>query len=318
MDGALLQRVALREYLPFAALILTWLLIGAVVGHADAVRLLAAIIFVRTARVLTSPAAIPPLRKRLRSGQHQRQATWVAMTVEAAVLPLTAGVLAAILALLWSEGQQEVVLLAISFAPALLVRTVMPLATGRGTLRLYRPTNALVGLALALLGWAMAADVQQFALLFAVREWLALAVAYLLAPPLKPRDETIGPLHWQEIADRSFARGRRLAAYRFGKLFLNALLGPFGTIVARTGRGFRAHRKLEPFVPQHGGVLGAIAAVSAAVAVGLILWIPKPALLLAAATLLRTAATAGNILIWGQLSRNAAEVDDADLDEEEE
>ena len=44
---SLIRRVAVREYGPLAAIVLAWLAIGLTTGHADAVRLFAALTFVR-------------------------------------------------------------------------------------------------------------------------------------------------------------------------------------------------------------------------------------------------------------------------------
>jgi hypothetical protein len=317
LTGEALKRVATREYVPLAALVLTWLAIGATIGHADAVRLLAALTFVRAARALTAPATLPLLRKRMGRKDGGRQAIRVALGVEAVALCGALVALAGILGFLSWAGGPQMVLLALLFAPALPARFVMPLTAARSTAGLYRPSLAFMGLGVAAAGWLLGADEYGLAMLFAAREWLALAAAYLLAPPRRRMRKRPEPLNWRDIANRSHARGRKNAAYRFSKIFLHALLGPFGSVAARTGRGLRVDRKLERFVPHHPAVLGLVAVGLTAASGALIVLIPEPALLLAAASLLRTAASAGNILIWGWLATEVQEADDEDDEDEE-
>jgi hypothetical protein len=155
-------------------------------------------------------------------------------------------------------------------------------------------------------------------LLFAMREWLALLLAFALASPVivKPRAEP-DALRWREIAEASHARARKQAAYRFSKAFLAGLLGPFGTIAARTGRGLRMDRKAEPYVPTNSGVLALLVVGTAGASAALVLLIPEPALLVVAATLLRVTAAAGSILIWSWLSNRAVDDPAPDDDDEE-
>lgn len=312
-----MRRVALREYVPLVALVLAWLAIGATVGAADAVRLLAAVTFVRAARSLTAPGTLPPLRKRLRAGEHQAQATRVVLLVEAIALPFALLALGAIVALLWAAGEARVAVMALLFAPALPVRFLIPLAARRAFGKVYRPTVAVVGLALMGAGALFGVDAYVFALLFAAREWLALGLSFLLAPQLRPLEEPVEELQWSEVADHSYAKGRKLAAYRVGKTLLHALLGPFGSIAARTGRGLRMDKKFERFVPRNTAALSLVALGSATASVAIVLLVPEPALLVVAASLLRISSATANVLIWGALSGNLNAVapdDDEDDD----
>ena len=318
--GSLIRRVAVREYGPLAAIVLAWLAIGITTGHADAVRLFAALTFVRAARSLTAPGTLVPLRKRLRQGQHQAQATRVALAVELLALPFAAAVLAGILAFLWSAGQAQMAVLCLFFAPALpaqmpdpvrrppRVRARLSAGTGRrrtGPDRRRRLAGRRHrGIRLAVRGARLAG---------------LPAVLRAGAGDQAPRRASpIGPLHWREIAEYSHARARKLAAYRFSKVFLHALLGPFGTIAARTGRGLRMDRKADRFVPAHPAVLALLAIAAAAACATLVLLVPQPALLVVAATLLRVTAAAGNILIWSALSNAASDdAEQADDDDDE-
>jgi hypothetical protein len=160
----------------------------------------------------------------------------------------------------------------------------------------------------------LGADAATFALLFAASAWVAVLLSFALAPPIRPKEVSpVGELNWREIADYSHARARKQAAYRISKFMLYSILGPLGSIAARTGRGLRMDQKAERFVPRHPAVLGLLTAATAGASAALVLALPKPALLVIAAALLRVSAAAVNILIWAWLSSSAPP--DAELDE---
>lgn len=306
----------MREYAPLIAVVLAWLLIGAVAGPADAVRLAAAVTLVRAARSLTAPAPLLPMRMRLRTPAERGQARRAALAVEAAALGGALLTLAAILALLSSVGQDELFLLCLLFGPAVAARSLLPLGAGRSLAKVYRLCLALVGLVLVALGWVLGADIFGFALLLALRDWLALPIAYALAPPVEPGAEAEDALQWREIAAHSYALGRRRAAYRFSKSFLQAILGPVGAIAARTGRGMQFDRKLARFVPNHPAALSGVAVAAATAAMALIVVVPEPVLLVVAASLLRSSAAAANVLLWGALT-DRTQVINTGLDDED-
>ena len=230
-----IQGVAVQEYIPLAGLALTWLAIVVTVGHADAVRLLGAVTFVRAAPALLAPATMPFLRKRMHLPEYRRQAAIVGLAVEAIALAGALLALMGIVALLWSAGQTMLVTLCLLFAPALPVRLIMPLTAARATRGYYRQSLAIAGVVLALAGLVLGADVYGFAILYAVREWLGLGIAWLLAPRQDPNLKPSGPMTWRAVASYSHERGRKVVAYRFSKIFLHVVLGPFGSIAARTG-----------------------------------------------------------------------------------
>jgi len=312
-----IRGVAVREYVPLAGLALTWLAIGATVGHADAVRLLAAVTFVRAATALLAPATMPFLRKRMHLPEYRRQAAIVGLAMEA--IALTGALLAVVgvVGLLWSAGQTMLVSLCLLFAPALPVRLIMPLTAARATGGYYRPSLAIVGVALAVAGLILGADVYGFAVLYAVREWLGLAIAWLLAPRQDANLKPSGPMTWRAVASYSHERGRKVVAYRFSKIFLHVVLGPFGSIAARTGRGFQLDRKLERFVPRHPAALVLAGAGLGAASTVIVFVTREPGFLLAAASMMRMASTAGSVLIWGRLAGSPAESDTDRLDEDE-
>ena len=309
-------RLAVREYAPLVCVVLTWIVVGAVAGPADTVRLVAAVTLVRAARSLTAPAPLSPVRLRLGDPKVRARAIRSALLVEAGALAGAMLALAAMVALLWSVDQDTLMLLCLLFGPAIAARSLMPLAASRALGKVYRLTLAAVGLVLVAAGWALGADIYVFALLLAVREWLALPIAYAFAPVAPRGEEAASKLKWREIAAYSYTLGRRRAAYRFSKSFLQAFLGPFGGFAARTGRGMQLDRKFARFVPQHPAALGGVALVAAAAAIGIIVLIPEPVLLVVAASLLRSSAAAANVLLWGGLS-GGTEIARGELDDED-
>ena len=62
-----LKQLAWREYLPMAGLVALWAVIVAAIGHADAARLLAAVLFIRSCQLLTRMATTAALRQRMRA-----------------------------------------------------------------------------------------------------------------------------------------------------------------------------------------------------------------------------------------------------------
>jgi hypothetical protein len=190
------------------------------------------------------------------------------------------------------------------------------LIAAKQTGELYQPLLAWIGVVLAGLVWLISREPAWFAAALAAREWVAIIVAGLIAKPRDPSPEKVDRLHWREIADHSHTHSRRRFTYRVSKSLLKFVFGPLGSIAARTGRGFQLDRKLERFVPRHTASLSALFLLLSAGAVALILFVPKPAVQLLAASLLRVGASAGNILIWSKLGRGdvAGASDDDDED----
>ena len=80
------KRLAVREYLPLASWILSWFMIGIAIGHADAVRLLAANAFVQAVRHVCTLEAMPLFGLRERTVETFRQARRAAIRLELAGL----------------------------------------------------------------------------------------------------------------------------------------------------------------------------------------------------------------------------------------
>ena len=311
-----IRRLAVREYLPMIGWVVAWLIIGFAIGHADTVRLLAATALVRSARYLTSPEIGPSLRMRiLADGRIVAGARRTAVGVEMAALLGSLLVVAAIVMLLLSVGERETALFCVILSAMLPARLLMPLYASRQVGDIYQSVISVTGVALAGLVWLVSRNPLWFAATMAAREWIAIVVAGTVARPRDAAVEQAETLHWREIADHSHASARRRFTYRVSKSLLKFVLGPFGSIAARTGRGFRVDRKLERFVPRSFAGLAAVFLSLTAAAVALILIVPEPAVQLIAATLLRVGASAGNILIWSKLGRGETLLGDDEDDD---
>lgn len=311
-----IRRLAFREYLPMIGWVVAWLIIGLAIGHADAVRLLAATALIRSARYLTSPESGPSLRMRvLANGQIVAGARRTAVAVELAAMLGSLLAAAGIVMLLLSVGERETALFCVILSTMLPARLLMPLYASKHVGDIYQSVVAVAGVVLAGVVWLVSRNPLWFAATVAAREWIAILVAGLIARPRQAAVEQMDRLHWREIADHSHASARRRFTYRVSKSLLKFVLGPFGSIAARTGRGFRVDRKLERFVPRSIAGLAAVFLSLTAAAVALILIVPEPAVQLIAATLLRAGASAGNILIWSKLGRGETLLGDDEDDD---
>jgi len=294
--------------------ILTWTAIAAALGHADAVRMLTAIMLVRTAWTLTKLDTAAALRRRHgASAEVAAKSLRRAIRIEAIGLILSILVLAALIALLNRIGEAEIARMTLLIGIGLPVRHFGPAAGGRRRAEVFRLALTWTGLAMAAVALAAGLDWTAFALILGVREWIALGIA--LIPGLRPKLDASGPpvetpLSWREVAAITGRRARHRFTYRVGKSLLG-VLGPIGNIAARTARGIGAHRRI---VPGSAWPVATVAAGATAAAIFLPIALAKPALLLASASLLRVAAAAGNVLLWW---RFADQLPDDDEDDEE-
>lgn len=314
---ARIRRLALREYLPMIGWVIAWLIIGLAIGHADAVRMLAASAMVRAARYLTTPESGASLRMRVTAdGRITAGARGAAAGIEAVTLVGSLISVAAIAALLFSLGERETATFCLILSAMLPVRLLHPLFAGKRIGGIYQPLLAWTGVVLVALVWLVSRDALWFAAALAAREWVAIMLAGMIAGPREPATEPAPTLNWREIADHSHATARRRFTYRVSKSLLKFVFGPFGSIAARTGRGFELDRKLERFVPRTSASLAALFLLLTAAAVALIVIVPEPAVQLVAASLLRVGASAGNILIWSKLGGGETLIREDDEDED--
>ena len=315
--GGKFKQLAWREYLPMAGTIAMWAVIVAALGHADAVRLLAAVTMMRAAQMLTKLATPIVLKRRLLAPKRVRkQAKGLAFRLQGIAL-----ILALLLVLFLAEamkavGQDQIA----AFIPYLALgmpARYLRFADVRTASPYYRLALSLSGLTLVAIGWAAGWHAAMLGLAFGAREWAAFAVLrWWPREPRPPKSPTDEPLSFAEVARTTAVIGRRLLTYRLSKSLL-APFGPIGNVAARTGRGLKWHQKLEPYIPHHLGGFILFSLVTMGAAVLLALRSGEPVAMVAAAGLAQIgAATANVVLLWRYLPPRDAELVEEDDDDE--
>lgn len=298
---ALILRLAAQEYLPLAGWLLIWVAVAAAFRPADVARLLAATLFTRAVREFTALDTGSGMRRRVTaSAEVARRSLRLAVRVE--VLSLIAGLLllAFLVGALVLLDQERAAWLTGILAAALPARHFAPANRGRRRGGLYRLGAAWGGLALILvvivveggIGWAAAA--------LAAREWIALAL--VLFPAFRPRaaievSQREDVLRWREVAAITAGRARHRLNYRVTKGLLS-IFGPIGTVIARTGRGVGAHRRLDRYVPQRRAPVALLGLGAGAAAIGALFAVREPATLILAAGLFRISGAATSAAAW--------------------
>lgn len=316
---ALLRRLASREYLPLVGWLLCWVIIAAGIGHADAARLLAATMLVRAARSLTVMETAAAMRRRHGAEPRiYRKSLIRALRIEAVALLAGAAVLALLIAGLFAIGQDKAALMTMLVGIGLPARHLAPAGGGRRRPGLFHLTLAWSGLLLAL--GAILADLGPAAVAVAMglREWVAVLAMLLpgIRPPPHPEPKPVTePLTLREVASITSARARERLTYRIGKSLLVSVLGPFGAIIARTGRGVGMHRRFERLTPKKVLPILILALASGATAILIQVLLAKPATLILSASLIRICAGAGSVLLWWRFA--GPRVDEADEDDDD-
>jgi hypothetical protein len=313
-------RLTAREYLPFGGWLLGWLLIGLAIGHADAVRILTAMVFTRAARIFLQTDTHFVLRQWVGADRRlYRKSLRRAARIETVALIGSWTIVALIMAFMHLLGQDKALLLTAILALALPARYVAALA-GMRTLDAFRFAVAACGPFLVGILFFVHPTIWAFAAAVAGREWLALIVAWLLrgarraaehAPPASTRE---APLTLLEVAAVSATRSRSRIAYRIGRTLLGFI--PFGGVVARTARTMGAHRRFAPWAGRSAYPMVALAAGTFAGAIVVPLALAKPATLLGSASLLRICATASNVLLWWRYYDGSGADDEDDDDDD--
>jgi hypothetical protein len=311
------RRLAVREVAPLLGWVACWLAVAAVIGHADAVRLLAATIFVRSARFFTAPSTGMPLRRRVGAPPGILQgAVRTALKVEALCLA-GAAALAGAYALAFDQAQEpKLATLCLLVATGLPAQYLLPLAAGRNSAPVNRSAVSWTGLILVAIAWALGLGLTGVALAMGLRQWTGLAISLAFAGARPVKNTTDLPLGWREIAAYSRLRARRRLTYRIGKGLLSAMLGPVGSLAARTGRGMRVDHRLHRFTPQRPATLLLLFLGCGTAALAIVHWLPEPAMLVLAATISGVAAASANLLIWSQLSGGEPDPDEVDDDDD--
>ena len=312
------KRLAIREYVPLACWILGWFMIGVAIGHADAVRLLAANAFVQAIRHLCTVEGMQVLGRRAGAEKavikRARRAAW-RIEIGSLLVCIVATALTA--SLLFARGLHVAALMVAIAAFAIPARNPAAMLVARrdriATWRLGSAITFVVGSGLVLLlglHWAAAAAV------LALREWGGLAATLLFAPPRERKGVVwTEPLTFGEAARRTEASARQKLSYRLISSVATLFLGPFGKIAARTGREVgKIDTRLAKMVPRSksGFILFTLGTAAAA---GFFLFVSRePSTILAAAAFARLAASGAVVLLWWRYGGETVADEDADED----
>jgi hypothetical protein len=287
-----------REYLPMAGSAAMWALILAAVGQADFWRLLAALTLVRSVQLLTRMPTLTVLRRRSGApAKIVRKSARRALLIQLGSLAAGLTVLAAVLMGVVAAGQPRwafmIGLMAVGY-PARNLLQSQPHCNER----LFRIVVQWFGAALLVPAHYFDWGVAEVAFLIGLREWIA-GLASLVWKRKSSSDSVLSdtPLTAAEVAAITVLRARRAFAYRASKALL-ALFLPGAGFLARTGRGLNLHNRLERLVPKYRPGFVAVFAGTILAASSIVIWLPKPVLLLTAAMLARVGAAAGSVLLW--------------------
>lgn len=312
----LARRLAVREYLPMGAWIATWAMLGLALGPADTVRLLAANTFVQAARSLTALELTVALKARLGgSAEILKASRRKAFQIDAAVL-LASAVLAGLFA--WFLDRRGMNVAAVM---VLLIAIGLParhpggvLIAARERVTSWRLGAAVVGLIGAAAVWLLRLDWWWAAVLFGLRDWGGLLATAALGPRRAASEDGPAPqaMSFREVAGRTESTARRRLTYRISKSVLGAILGPFGSLAARTGRGANLDHKLSRYIPRHRGGFLIFTAGTLAVALALLLASTEPVMLLLAAAATRISASGASALLWWNYAAPSADDEDDD------
>ena len=311
------RRLAVREYIPLALSVATWLMIGLAVGHADVVRLLAANTFVQAARSLATLELTTVFKRRLGSERSVfRASRRTALRIELGGLLACAVLLAGIAWFLdWRGMAAAAAMVAIGAISLPARHPGMVLVIGRdraATWRIAAAATGAIGAAAVLL---MGLEWWAAAIVFALRDWGGLLASLLFAPRRdRDRHQEPTPLTFAEAAGQTESTARQRLTYRIGKSMLGAILGPFGSIAARTGRGVQIDRKLSRYIPRHRGGFVIFTAVTLAGGLAFLLVSREPSALLLGAALLRVSASGGSALLWWNYGSVVVDQEDDDDD----
>jgi hypothetical protein len=293
-----LVRLTSREYVPMFGAIALWALVVMAVGMAEGMRLLAAFTMMRAVQLFTRMATLAALRRRNQAPDKiVRKSVRRVFRIQLASVAAGLLVMALLNGFLLAAGQRHLAALTALIAVGYPARHVLQMQR-HSNVQLFLSSVNWVGAALVapavLLDWRAA----EIAVMIGSREWIAALLSIIWSRRGEPSQKvSLEPITSAEIAGDTAIRARRAFAYLVGKALLG-LVVPGAALIARTGRSFGIHHRLERFVPRHRPSFILFALGPAAVAGAIILWVPEPALLLIAALLMRVAAAAGSILIW--------------------
>jgi hypothetical protein len=309
-------RLAVREYLPFAAITAGWGLMGLAIGHADLVRLLAATSFIQSIRAFCTMEVTQALSDHVVSERAiYKKSRKLALRIDLIALAVCLVAVALLALFLDLRGMEKAAIIVAISAIAIPARNpgaILVAKRDRNVMwRIGSAVGGLLGGALVFafgLGWASAAA---FA---ALKPWFGLAAVRRFGPRKSPGGEPPAEaLRFHDAASRTESTARRRLSYRLMRSFFSVALGPFGTLLARTGRGMASlDRKLARLIPRNRTGMLLVALGTAAAGIALLLTSREPSAFLGAAAFARIAASAGASLLWWNYAADHEDDDDDD------
>jgi hypothetical protein len=304
-------RILVREHLPFAAWLASWILIGLSVGHADAVRLIASNMFALAAPAIGTLAVLPLLSRRAGGDA----AVWTrslarAWKIEWVGLLICALLIGAFMLILDARGFHEPAAMLGIIALGIPARHPGQLLVAkRRRVALWRTGAAVTTLVGAATVFFFKFDWQAAALVLALRSWGGLLAALLFAPTQRSsREHPTQPLDFAQAAAATGVKSHSKLSYRIIASLLVALFGPAGKFVARTGRGARLGTRSARLTPKSQAGLAVFTLCALASSAFFLLISREPATLLLAAVSARLAAPAGAALLWWKYSDDETEL----------
>ena len=308
------KRLALREYLPLASWVLSWFMLGLAIGHADAVRLLAANAFAQSIRNLCTLEAMQVLARRAGADKATfRRARRTAFRIDLLSFLLCAVVTVAIATLLGLRGMTKPAAMVAIVAMSIPARNPLAILVAKRdrsvTWRVGSAATFAAGASVVLLlglNWVAAAAV------LALRDWGGLVATWLFAGKRTTDGQSWDePLTFAEAARRTETGARQKLSYRVISSVASMTLGPFGNLAARTSREVgRLDSRLARLVPRSktGFILFTLGTAGAAVF--FLVVSREPVTLLASAAFARLAASGGAVLVWWRHGGESAEEED--------
>jgi hypothetical protein len=309
-------RLALGEYLPFAGVTIGWGLMGLAIGHADVVRLLAATSFVQSIRSFCTMEVTQALSVHVASERAiYKKSRKLALRIDLIALA-TCLVAVALLALFLDlRGMEKAAIMIVISAIAIPARNPGAILVAKRdrnvTWKIGSAVGGLIGGVLVFafgLGWAAAAA------LAAIKPWAGLASARRFGRRREPSGEPPAEaLRFHDAASRTESTARRRLSYRLMRSVFSVALGPFGTLLARTGRGMaRLDRKIARLIPRHRTGMLLVALGAGAASIGLLATSREPSAFIGAAAFARIAGSAGASLLWWNYAADHEDDDDDD------
>ena len=302
-------QVAVQEYLPLACWILSWTALTAALGLSAAVLLMAANGFVQAIRSLFLLQSSDAVAARLAGAPEPRsQARSVAFKTDVASLTGCLALLLPFAFLLDAVGLNDVATMMLIMTVGLPARTPGLLCFDRRAIgTAWRIGSAAAMVAGACLVLTLGLDWMWGALVLAIREWGGLLAVWAT----RQTQTSIAPaplpdLGFAEIAARTSLAARRRLVYRIGKMTLS-LLGPVGSILARTGRGTGLDGRLAQRVKIRPACIALLALACCAATVGTMSVTNDPAALLVASVIARIATASLSVLLWWRWHDGAAQ-----------